>query len=209
MRISICIPVYEMYGHGVEYLSHLINTIKSQTYKDFEIIISDHSVDNEIEKFTSTINAIYFRNERGRGNSSINMNEAIKLAKGEIIKIMHQDDYFYSNEALQMISDSLLNSKWGAAGFIHNYDGSLIKTMNHIVGCPSTSFFINDNNFFDENLIFINDHDLHTRLGKKYGEPIYIPETLIVIRQHENTVSNKIITNGLANDEWKYFKEKN
>ena len=47
--ISICIPTYEMKGKGVEYLEYSFNILYSQTYTDFEIIISDHSLSNEIK----------------------------------------------------------------------------------------------------------------------------------------------------------------
>lgn len=213
MKISICIPAYEMYGYGVSYLTELLKTIKTQTYKDFEIVISDHSVNDDIQNYISTIedmNIVYHRNERGRGNSSINMNEAIKLATGKIIKIIHQDDYFIDDNSLNLIASCFENSnvKWGAVGFIHNNSGSLQRPMYRFTGCPSTSFFLNDDNYFDENLIFINDHEMHTRLRKKYGEPFYIINTLVVIRQHDNTVSQKLINSELENREWDYFKEK-
>ena len=49
--ISICIPTYEMNGMGVEYLEYSFNILYSQTFKDFEIIISDHSESNLIKDY--------------------------------------------------------------------------------------------------------------------------------------------------------------
>ena len=48
---TIGIPTYEMSGKGVLVLEELIDTINEQIFRDFEVIISDHSIDNEIEKF--------------------------------------------------------------------------------------------------------------------------------------------------------------
>ena len=42
-EVSICIPCYEMKGNGVAYLNDLMNSITAQTFKDYEIIITDHS----------------------------------------------------------------------------------------------------------------------------------------------------------------------
>ena len=48
---TIGIPTYEMAGKGVLFLGELLDTINEQIFRDFEVIISDHSIDNEIEKF--------------------------------------------------------------------------------------------------------------------------------------------------------------
>ena len=47
--VSICIPTYEMKGKGVEYLFHSFNILHNQSYKNFEVIISDNSKNDEID----------------------------------------------------------------------------------------------------------------------------------------------------------------
>ena len=47
MKMSIAIPAYEYNGRGVLYLSDLFRSIKSQTLKDVEVIVSDHSKDHK------------------------------------------------------------------------------------------------------------------------------------------------------------------
>ena len=80
--ISICIPTYEMKGKGAEYLSYSFNVLYQQTFKDFEIIISDHSESDAIKdlctQWNSILNIKYIRNQYKRGNSSANTNNAIK-----------------------------------------------------------------------------------------------------------------------------------
>jgi hypothetical protein len=56
-------------------------------------------------------------------------------------------------------------------------------------GCPSISFFINDQNLFDENVLIMNDHDMHCSLLKKYGDPEIISNVCITVRIHENQSS--------------------
>ena len=69
---SITIPTYEMKGLGVEYLEHSFNILNTQTFKDFEIVVSDHSVDDVIkslcEKWSGLLDIKYHKNENKRGN---------------------------------------------------------------------------------------------------------------------------------------------
>jgi GT2 family glycosyltransferase len=81
MKMSIAIPCYEMNGRGVEMLSHSLSVLKQQTFTDFEVVVSDHSVDNDIYNICQNqklLNIKYIRNEQKRGSSSANINNAIK-----------------------------------------------------------------------------------------------------------------------------------
>jgi glycosyltransferase involved in cell wall biosynthesis len=78
MKISICIPTWEQYGRGVEFLKNNFEQILKQTYKDFNVIISDHSKDDNIkslcENYSSQIKIKYFKNENHFGNGPANTN---------------------------------------------------------------------------------------------------------------------------------------
>lgn len=224
MRFSIVIPTYEYNGLAPKLLDELLGSIKDQTFTDYEVIISDHSKTNLVLDHLSKWSELpitYHKNERGVGNSSINMNEGIKLSKGEYIKIMHMDDWFCNPQSLQLIDESVTNDptkKWGGLGFNHYYQerGEIGRHMkpyidSHIrtlIGCPSVSFFINDGNFYDEELIIINDSDMHIRLGKKYGDPILIDKYCVTVRMSENQVSNQV-SHKQHTDEIKYYQNKN
>ena len=96
-------------------------------------------------------------------------------------------DWFCNDKTLSLINAQIElepTKNWGGVGFNHFYEESnqtdryILPHINDeirtLLGCPSVSFFKNDENFYDEDLIIINDSDLHIRLGKKYGEPMYI-----------------------------------
>ena len=125
MKVSVAIPVFEYYGRGIEFLDDLLRTISYQTLKDVEVVIADHSKNNDIEKYCDTneyeLNIKYLRNENGRGNPAINTNYAIDNCSGEIIKVFQQDDFFYDTEALEVMYHEMTNSskKWFACGAIH------------------------------------------------------------------------------------------
>lgn len=204
-----------MHGVGVKYLEHLLNTIKTQTFTDFEVIVADHSQNNEIEELCKNwpFKITHFYNERGRGNASINMNEGIKKASGDIIKIMHMDDFFCNDNALMLINETISDKyRWGVVGFNHLWepDETPIGETVGVDGCPSTSFFIrnaDDPDLFDENLVIINDKDLHTRLKNKYGEMAIIEDMCVTIRMHpKNFMKEK--SQADVKDEYDYFYKK-
>ena len=51
MKVSIAVPVFEYYGFGVEMLDDMFRTVSQQTLKDVEVVVSDHSIDTEIEEY--------------------------------------------------------------------------------------------------------------------------------------------------------------
>jgi glycosyltransferase involved in cell wall biosynthesis len=220
IRISIVIPAYEAKGKGCFFLKRCLDSIVNQTYKNFEVVIPDHSKDNGIKDMLEDYHQIevdHFFNSRGCGNSSVNMNEGIKKATGDVIKVLHFDDYFANTKALQLLVDLYQDRdvKWGAFTFNHLRNGELIHTIvpsfHHTMGCPSTSFFINDKNdpiYFDEELIIINDHDMHHMLQKKYGEPSIIPILSITIGLHDDQVTNFGTSQAKETQEWEYFRHK-
>ncbi len=225
-KISICIPTWEQNGFGNEYLTKLFETIKVQTFKDFEVVVSDHSQDNSIssvvDKFSKDINIIYIRNKQKFGNSPFNTNNAIKNSNGEIIKIMFQDDFFYSENALEIISNSFNSSEvyWLVTGCNHTdknvssfnrpmvprWNNSIYKGVNTISSPSVLSFRKNTNIEFDENLVMLMDCEIYYNFYKKYGLPYIVSEILITNRLHENQISSNYKSN--INDEINYVKKK-
>lgn len=212
MKISICVPTYEMHGSGGAYLAVLFESINRQTYKDFEVIVSDHSQDDVVmsvcEKWGKEFEVRYYRNLEGRGNASININNAIRRADGDIIKPMHQDDFFYSARCLEAVVSALKNNpgtSWGICGYVHTdaggerffryripfYNRNIIKGDNTI-GAPAVMFYRKDGELFDEALIWMNDCELYYRLFIKHGGPIVMREPLIAIRLWGNQVTTSI-----------------
>jgi glycosyltransferase involved in cell wall biosynthesis len=218
-KISICIPTTELiYSDGtimgVYMLNFLLKSISIQTFKDFEIIISDHSPSDIIEKECNNwpnLNIKYFKNTKGIGSAAMNLNFAISKATGEYIKTIFQDDYFHTKDALQYISDNLNDFKWGACGTMHckedntnnlyrpmsprwNNPVNVLSGSNSISG-PSVLFFKNDKNYFDENLCWLNDVEFYYRLFIKYGTPLLLPNQCVVQRLRSQGVSNTLSNN--------------
>lgn len=227
-KISICIPTYEMVGFGTKMLTELLESTFSQTYKNIEIIVSDHSKDDCIENLCKNYDVKYFRCTDSIGIPSVNTNNAIANATGEYVKIMNQDDFFYTNDALEKMYNAINLEKeksWLCTACIHcdensqNFgrihvptfsvgDKSLLNGGNS-VGCPSVVMFKNDNNYFDRNIYYIIDAELYYALGQKYENPVIIQEPLVSIRIWKNNLSKLMgNTNELIQKESTYLKTK-
>ncbi|MGL5941366.1 MAG: glycosyltransferase [Waterburya sp.] len=90
--VSICIPTY----NGAEYFSETLESIFAQSYRNFEIIISDDNSQDETIKIAqeyqkkSPVNFTIFEHEQyGIGR---NWNFAIAKSRGKYIKFIFQDD---------------------------------------------------------------------------------------------------------------------
>ena len=89
--ISICIPAYKR----ADYLDRLLKSIAVQSFKNFEVIITDDSPDESLllltQLYKKQLPIYYKRNLEALGTPE-NWNEGIRLARGQWIKIMHDDD---------------------------------------------------------------------------------------------------------------------
>jgi len=212
-KISIAIPTWESYNNGEQFLDDLFRTIEIQTFKDFEVVISDHSKDDyllsKIKEFEDKFEIKYHKNENNRGNGPANMNNAISKCSGEIIKIMFQDDFFYDDEALEKIYYALSDSDrmWLLNGTNHTKDDgnsfywnlypkfndNLLKGVNTISSPSVVSFKRQSEVVFDETLVYFMDIDYYYGMREKYGDPVFYNDILVTNRfPHENSISSNI-----------------
>lgn len=95
--ISICIPTY----NGERYLQEALDSVKAQTYKNIEVIISDdNSKDHTLEicdRFKNEVDfPVYIYNHTPSGIGA-NWNHCIEKANGEYIQFLFQDDILDTN----------------------------------------------------------------------------------------------------------------
>lgn len=98
-KISVIMGCYNPSDRGKLYLA--VNSVLKQTFKDFEFIICDDgSVDygknliKSLEKLDTRVKVI--RNEENKG-LAFSLNQCIKIAKGEYIARMDDDDVSMEN----------------------------------------------------------------------------------------------------------------
>ena len=100
MKVSICIPAYKQ----VDYLRATLQSIAQQDFADYELIVSDDSPDDSVRELLATFDfgdrLRYVHNAPALGSPE-NWNAAIRLARGEYVKIQHHDDHFVRPDALR------------------------------------------------------------------------------------------------------------
>jgi glycosyltransferase involved in cell wall biosynthesis len=222
IKLSICIPTYEMYGRATEMLARSFDILNKQTYKDFEVVISDNSEDDVIKNFCENpiyqpLNIKYIRNPRK--GASANTNEAIKNASGELIKILHMDDFLANENSLKDILDNFKGgwlvtgcrreqSKWWRKKFHFPSYNERIYLGKNTIGAPSVLIIENNNTLlFDENLKWLFDCDYYKRLYDKYGEPTILNKVNVIIGIGKHQVTNHL-TEQIKNNEKKYMQKK-
>ncbi len=208
--ISICIPTYEAKGKGVELLTPNIASCLNQTYKNIEIVVSDHSIDDNIENFCKSIGdprIKYIKNKENRGKSAYNTNNAIYNSKGEYIKIMNQDDFFTEEDSLEIAIKLLNNNSWVIFPCVHidfstlqiiSYHNpylpiskeNLIRGINSI-GNPSCGLFPRGFEI-DTNVSYIIDCDLWYKLYTTLGPAAIVNKYCIGVFLGDHQLTNQL-----------------
>lgn len=224
--VSICIPTYEMSGIGGSFLQKGLLSILQQTYKNIEVVISDHSQDDEIKNialnYSNKLNIQYIRNTENRGSSSSNINNAVKKSSGLITKILFQDDWLLDEYSIEYhINNFMISNKiWSISACAHSNDGETIVDehqpnfndnilFHNTLSSPSTlllykEFYEN----FDTNLLWYMDTDVYFRLYKKYGYPYLFSKICVINRRHPNQITNTLVNNDLIQSEQQYLLKK-
>ena len=221
MKISVCIPVYEQKGLGLKHLKHSLDILTKQTFKDFEVVVADNSTyfySSQMEALCKQYPFVKYYKNINLG-LVINTNFAIKHAKGELIKILFQDDFLYHENALQDIVDAWKGG-WLVTACEHTQDGvSMIRPFypkyndkiylgNNTISSPSVLTIKNDNPLlFDENLEMLMDVCYYKDCYDKFGEPTILNTINVVNRVGDHQVSMNV-TPAQMNSELEYVTKK-
>lgn len=212
--ISICIPAYKR----VEYLHRLLKSISIQSFKDFEVVITDDSPDDNVFQITQQYEPFfkikYKRNTVALGTPE-NWNEGIRLAEGSWIKIMHDDDWFASSDSLQkfvqlvndnseadfLFSGSSFVRKDNIFGGMHigKFDLFLLNKdpknlyYKNFIGPPSVVIHKNVQDvWYDRDMQWLVDIDFYMRFLQKYPAFAFTKEPLVNVGYSEDQVTEKV-----------------
>ncbi|MBN9380257.1 MAG: glycosyltransferase [Chitinophagaceae bacterium] len=201
MLISICIPAYKR----TDFLQRLLDSITIQTFRDFEVIVTDDSPDGAVnmlcETFRARFSLTYYRNEQPLGTPE-NWNEGIRKAKGEWIKIMHDDDWFATADALEIFAQTIRDHPEASFVFSaykdvfldedrqremhisHYRYKALVRNSatlfsRNVIGPPSVvACRRSPDIWYDNKVKWVVDIDFYMRL-LQHTVPVYIPAILV------------------------------
>lgn len=207
MKISIAIPTYECHGIGWLFISELLNSIKKQTYTNYEVVVSDQSKDDVTKKlvdfYSSVMDIKYLDSKHLPRKIGVNMNNAIKNCSGDIIKPMCADDFLLSENTLEIIAKYFgsVDNQWMIMGTLHCNSIHFLHTRiipryhdkihlgQNTISSPSV-MAMKTKEYLDENLSLLIDCEHFKRLYTKYGNPLIIDDPLICNRIHANQMQN-------------------
>src|SRR3990167_4958128 len=168
--ISIVIPIHDS-SETALFLSRLFKSLHEQTYKDYEIIVVKE------------------------GLVGHNLNEGIKKSKGELIKIMCQDDWFAHENSLKDIVDNF-KGNWLISGSHNNlkpeWTDNLKMGYNKLGGLSSMTLKNENLPFFDEKLEWMVDIDFYLKMKERFGFPTILEGLNINIGIHKNQATLKL-----------------
>jgi len=215
-KVSVCIPVY----NRPEYVKETIESVLAQTFKDFEIIVSDNcSTDNTfdvVKSYAAKDSRIKLYRNQSTLVACSNINLSILPARGEYIKPLFSDDKLAPTclERFINIFDnypkvSLVTSYTKAFGGNDSVrDGAYFPATGEIDGkFAQKDLLINGNWVGSPSSIMFRRQDLHIGLFDHLwiywlgdldlsmrllglGNAYVIPEILSSLRIHKQQISS-------------------
>jgi glycosyltransferase involved in cell wall biosynthesis len=206
-EFSIAIPAHDRGENGPVWMRELLNTLKVQTFQDFDIVVSDQSKNDLIldtcKEFSDDFEFTFVRYS-GK-NACENINIALDNCRGRIIKMMFSDDIFTVDNALETIRNEYekTSCKWMFSGFCGTRDGvnfydekipvwsDCTLEGRNLLSSPSVVSFLNESKVeFDLNLKLLLDVEFYHRMRWKNGMPHIISDVLVSNRDHDNRISS-------------------
>ena len=208
--VSVIIPVY----NGIQYISAAIESVLSQRFTDYEIVVindgSPHTeeLEQRLNRFRGEI--LYLRQEN-RGPSGAR-NTGILAASGELVAFLDADDYWQpdflseqvsfirNNPATDLVySDALIIGDSPLAGktFMQTTPSVGEVTLESLLNERCTVILsgvvarrqrILDVGLFDENFRYGEDYDLWLRLAKQGARLSYQRKVLLCKRKHKESL---------------------
>ena len=177
--------------NGEFFLWKLVNSLTSQTFRDWELIITKD------------------------GKMAENTNSGIRRARGKYVKILYLDDYFTDEFSLEVMVTHAEGSKgeWFICGVNNNQEPRWtedIETGNNKLGSPSALMFRNhfeENLLFDETMSWLLDADLYKRMYEKYGYPVILLGNYLTLGEGNHQMTH-LLTPEEKLAEHTYMKQK-
>lgn len=221
--ISVVVPVYNV----EKYIVNCLNSIISQSYTDYEIIlVNDGSTDksvNLINDFFKDKSANWTIINKPNGGLASARNAGILNAKGEVVAFIDSDDCF-SSDYLEIVYNNLISGDYDFSfsnfEFVKTQIGPkdsnektvvytkeellevfLKRTINFVV--PSMmfrkDFLINNNLLFNENLKFSEDQPFIWNVILHSNKSIYSYEKLYGYYVRPNSIMTSTSFDKLVN----------
>ena len=215
--ISICIPCYKR----AHLLRRLFHSIAAQTYKDFNVIVTDNSDDESVRHLVreyETIMPVTYHQNDPFLEMGANWNACMERADGTWLKLMHDDDWFTDEHCLAAFASKAAARKHGLifSAYYNVQEGTEAKTLvlrksidlwllngspynllrGNYIGPPSVTLIHRDTfRSFHPQLKWMVDVEEYLRVLKLRHGLTYIAAPLICIGVHEGQATTAYFRN--------------
>lgn len=223
LKVSVITVCY----NSAETIEATIRSVVSQDYNNIEYIIVDgKSSDNTshiLEKYKGQVSKIISEKDEG---IYFAINKGIAAATGDIIAILHADDFYASNQVIysvvKIFNDKQTDTVYGDLQYVDRYETLKVtrhwKAGEYIPGLflkgwmpPHPAFFVRKTCYekygvYNTQLKSAADYELMLRLLHKHScSTTYIPEVLVKMRvggKSNRTLLNRIKANREDKKAW-------
>lgn len=214
VKISILVPLW---NNAREFQVEMLESVMNQTYKNWELCLadgsdSDHAYIEEIckEYAAKADGRIVYKRLEKNGGIAGNTNECLKMATGEYIGLLDQDDilhpsvlyeyvkaineqgadYLYCDETTFKSGDI---NKMLTMHFKPDYAPDNLRANNYI--CHFSVFskdLLDGNELFRTKFDGSQDHDMILRLTDNAKKIVHVPRLMYYWRSHASSVASGI-----------------
>ncbi len=215
-KVSVIIPFY----NRLDLLKRAVESVKNQTYKNWELILVDDCGSEKIDFPTDEFTVI--RNEENSG-PGFSRQAGLELAKGEYVAFLDSDDYFapeFISKSLAMHGscDNKIAFTYCWSGVVEapdetwkTTDKAYLKIFPNLVfgrQWPTASLLWNRKYLSDWNSFYMwEDYDVELRSALSQNNVGYINEKLVFISGSElNGLSHQSISLDKLKDQLKVLE---
>lgn len=144
--VSVIVPTYRR----TDMLERAIESILNQSYKKIELLLVNDNVpgdefskqlEKRIKKYRSD-KRFHFVEQEQHINGAVARNFGIKMAKGEYIAFLDDDDWWHKNKIEKQVKLlSGLDESWGGVSCRYSYVDKNGKTISHSIGYNSGKIY--------------------------------------------------------------------
>jgi len=225
--VSVIIPVYQ----SANTIAEAIDSVLSQTFKDFEIIVVDDGSTDSLEEVLSKYGEKIKLIKQKRLGVSASRNKGIKNSSGEIVAFLDADDIWLPNKLSQQLALFNLNPHLGVVfgnvyfwngeifqrktyfDFSQPYRGKILFPLFAVDFIPLLSIMIRRKvldkvGLFDESVRFVEDYEMLLRIALNW-EFDYVEGPVGAYRIGAQQVSKNFtqVADSLLNMKEKFFLE--
>ena len=212
IKISVIVPLFNT---PREFLNEMIDSVRSQTYKNWELCLADgsdhsaHYIGKICRNYAKKDRRILYKKLKTNKGISGNTNEAMAMATGDYFAMLDHDDIIHSSALYEVMraicernadfiyTDETTFDKTPTdahtPNFKPDYSPDTLRSINYICHLSVYSRMLYEKaGGYDSRFDGSQDYDMILRLTENAENIVHIPRILYFWRAHRESVASSI-----------------